>query len=193
MARFWLPSTLLTLTAGLALSVALGGAVIAQASDGSTPAPQVIVHVGPALAAKAPKLGQSDVSDMATELANTVRDALKGRQRANAPVSADLILEDATPNRPTIQQLSDNPGLSERSIALGGAAVRGVVTFTDGRTEALSYSFHQNTLGDDIGVGQWTDAERTFEMLADSLAHGRIPHDHLDIRTTDRSFDQWPH
>jgi len=147
--------------------------------------------VGPALAAKVRKLGETDVNEMVKSLADTVRVDLQGHHRANAPVRADLVLEDITPNRPTMQQLSDHPGLSMESIALGGAAVSGVVTFADGHTEPLSYSFRQNTLRDDIGAGQWTDAERTFDYLGDDLAHGHIPHSRLDIRVADSGFDQW--
>ncbi len=174
---------------GAALSLMVGGASLAQTPP--APTPEVTVHIGPALAAKTNKLGETDVNEMAKDLADTVRGALKGDRQANAPVRADLVLEDATPNRPTIQQLSDHPGLSMQSIALGGAAISGVVTFADGHTQPLSYSFRQDSLRDDIGVGQWTDAERTFEFLGDDLAHGHIPHEHLDIRVADSGFDQW--
>ncbi len=175
--------------AGAAVSLVIGGVGLAQTPP--APAPEVTVHIGPALAAKVRKLGETDVNEIAKTLADTVRGDLKGSHGTNAPVRADLVLEDATPNRPTIQQLSDNPGLSENSIALGGAAVSGVVIFADGRTEPVSYSFRQDSLRDDIGVGQWTDAERTFEYLGDDLAHGHIPYARLDIRVADRSFDQW--
>jgi hypothetical protein len=77
------------------------------------------------------------------------------------------------------------------SVALGGAAISGVVTFADGHTESLSYSFRQDSLRDDIGVGQWTDAERTFQLLGDDLAHGHIPHDRLDVRVADSDADPW--
>ncbi len=174
---------------GLGLSVVLGSASIAQTTP--SPSPEVTVRLGPALAAKAPKLGDSDLKEILKDLADTVRSDLKGSHRANTPIRADLVLEDATPNRPTIQQLDDNPGLSEGSIALGGAAISGVVTFADGHTEALSYSFRQNSLRDELGVGQWTDAERTFDFLGDDLAHGHIPHQHLDIRVADSGFDEW--
>jgi hypothetical protein len=174
---------------GLALSLLISGASLAQTP--SVSAPDVTVHVGPALAAKVRKLGETDVNEMVKDLADTIRGDLQGHHRANAPIRADLVLEDATPNRPTIQQLSDNPGLSIESIALGGAAISGVVTFADGHTEPLSYSFREVSLRDDLGAGPWTDAERTFEFLGDDLAHGRIPHDRLDIRVADSGFDQW--
>ncbi len=173
---------------GLALSLLTAGASLAQTA--AAPTPEVTVRIGPALAAKASKLGQTDVDEMVKALADSVRGDLKGRG-AKAPVRADLVLEDITPNRPTIQQLSDHPGLSERSIALGGAAISGVVAFADGHTQPVSYSFRQDSLRDDLGVGQWTDAERAFEFLGDDLAHGHIPHARLDIRVADSGFDQW--
>ncbi len=189
MPRSKLPSTAYTMLAGVALSLVVGGASVAQTPP--VPTPAVTVHVGPALAAKVRKLGATDVDEMAKSLANTIRGNLQSQHRASAPIRADLVLEDATPNRPTIQQLSDHPGLSMTSIALGGAAISGVVTFADGHTETLGYSFRQDSLRDDIGVGQWTDAERAFEFLGDDLAHGHIPHERLDIRVADSSFDQW--
>jgi len=182
-------STPYKLLAGVALGLAIGGASLAQTPPLS--APDVTVHVGPALAAKAGKIGDVDVNEIVKSLADTVRSDLQGRHGANTPVRADLVLEDATPNRPTIQQLSDHPGLSLNSIALGGAAISGVVTFADGHTEPLSYSFRQVSLRDDVGVGQWTDAERAFEYLGDDLAHGHIPHDRLSLRVADSGFDQW--
>jgi len=189
MPRSKLPSTAYTMLTGAALSLVVAGASLAQTPP--VPTPAVTVHVGPALAAKVRKLGAIDVDEMAKSLADTVRGDLQGHHRTSAPIRADLVLEDAVPNRPTIQQLSDHPGLSMTSIALGGAAISGVVTFADGHTETLGYSFRQDSLRDDIGVGQWTDAERAFEFLGDDLAHGHIPHDRLDIRVADSSFDQW--
>jgi len=178
-----------TVLAGLALELAIAGAGFAQTP--TAPAPEVTVRVGPALAARAHKLGETEVNEMAKALADTVRGDLTAHHRANAPVRAELVLEDATPNRPTLQQLSDHPGLSIHSLSLGGAAVSGVVTFADGHTAPVSYSFQQDSLRDDIGVGEWTDAERTFELLGDDLAHGHIPHDRLSIRMADSDSDQW--
>jgi len=189
MTRSKLPSITRHIFAGAALSLVIGCASLAQAPPG--PPPAVTVHVGPALAAKGRKLGEADVTDIAKDLADIVSGDLQARHRGDAPVRADLVLEDATPNRPTFQQLSDHPGLSMRSIALGGAAISGVVTFADGHTEPLSYGYRQDYLRDDIGVGQWTDAERAFEFLGDALAHGHIPHDRLDIRVADSGFDPW--
>jgi hypothetical protein len=191
MPRFKLPSTMVKALTGIGLGLAISSSGLAQTAPAM--APEVTVQVGSALAAKAQKLGETDVKEMVKDLAGAVRSDLEGHHRASAPVRADLILEDMTPNRPTVQQLSDNPGLSEESIALGGAAISGVVTFADGHTESLSYTFRQTSLQDDLGVGQWTDAERAFDYLGDDLAHGHIPHDRLSLRVADSGFDQWRH
>jgi hypothetical protein len=175
--------------ASLALGVVLGGPGLAQTITALPGA--VTVRVGPVLAAKVSRLGQTDVNEIVKDLSDTVGDDLKRRPGAKSPVRADLVLEDAIPNRPTAQQLGDHPGLSERSIALGGATISGVVTFADGHTESLSYSFTQDSLRDDIGIGQWTDADRAFAYLGNDLAHGHIPHDRLDLRVADSSFDPW--
>lgn len=186
-----LPSAAGRLLTGVAVIMAMSGVALAQPAP--SPAPEVTARVGPALAAKVRKLGGADVNEIVKELADTIRGDLQGHHKANAPIRADLVLEDATPNRPTSQQLGDNPGLSIDSVALGGAAISGVVTFDDGHTEPLSYSFRQISLQDDIGAGQWTDAERAFDYLGDDLARGHIPHDRLAIRVADSGFDQWRH
>jgi hypothetical protein len=190
MLDFRFSSTAVAVLAGAALALALNGSD-SLAQTASAAAPDVAVRIGPALLAKSRKLGEADVKEIAKSLADTVRGDLQGGRRAHSPIRADLVLEDAVPDRPTLQQLSDHPGLSESSIALGGATITGVVTFADGHSEPLSYSFFQDSLREERGVGQWTDADRAFELLGDDLAHGRIPHDRLDTRVADSDVDQW--
>ncbi len=190
MLDFRLHSTPKQILASAILALALGAsASMAQTAPAATP--DVTVRIGPALAAKSRKIGDADLKEIAKSLADTIRGDLKGGHRAKSPVRADLVLEDAIPDRPTMQQLSDHPGLSESSLALGGAAISGVVTYADGRTQPFSYSFRQDSLRDEVGVGQWTDAERAFQLLGGDLAHGHIPHDPLDIRVADSDSDEW--
>jgi hypothetical protein len=189
MPRIKLGSTSSKVLIGAALVLAMGGAGLAQPAPPASA--KVTVRIGPALAAKTPRLGEPDVSALSKDLADTVRDDLAGRRRPNAPVKVNLVLEDATPNRPTAQQLSDHPYLSLNSISVGGAAISGVATFADGHSEPFSYNFRQVSLQYDVGATQWTDAERAFEELGNDLAHGHLPHDRLDIRVADSGFDQW--
>src|SRR4051812_48407106 len=112
---------------GLMLSVA--GAAFAQAN-----LPQnVSVAVGPELQEKADGIGQRDIDQLREDLAKSVA---RGLSRSGAQ-RADLVLEAATPNRPTFEQLGRVPGLSMWSIGLGGASITGTVTLADGTTQPI--------------------------------------------------------
>ena len=110
-------------------------------------------------------------------------------------VRADLVLEDARPNRPTLQQQSIRSELSSRSRALGGAWVSGVLTRADGTTEPLTYSYFESDLLNSTGFTTWNDAERAFSWLGGELARGKVSK-HLGPGTPNpyrcqSSFDVW--
>lgn len=148
---------------GLALSVA-GAAVAQQPSN-------VSVSVGPELQSKSERIGQREVAYLQDELAKDVSRALakSGAQRA------DLVLEMATPNRPTFEQLGRHPGLSFRSIAIGGASVTGTVTLADGSVQPVSYRWYESDIRQAKYSTTWTDAHRAFDMLASNIARGKLP------------------
>jgi hypothetical protein len=168
----------------LALSVLLAAA-LAGAASAQTPAdpavaaaapskPEVSVAVGQALQLKAGDYGPSAVTELANDLASTIGKAL-ARSHSGAPLRVKLVLEDATPTRPTVAQLSRNAGLSERSIGLGGAWIDGYVLTADNRKIPISYSFYETDLRDEMAPAMWSDAERAFDLLAGQLAHGKYP------------------
>ncbi len=80
-----------------------------------------------------------------------------------------------------------------RSIALGGAAITGTLAFPDGHTESLTSSYYGDNLRDDPWPGEWRDAEMAFYDLADSLSHGKTPHDRPVSVATRDSFGSWPY
>ncbi len=94
--------------------------------------------------------------------------------RGNRPVHADLVIEDAVPNRPTTEQLGRTPGLSIRSVGLGGARVSGTVVYADGSQRPLKEQFYETDLQDVHGFGAWYDADRAFEQVAYDIAHNRL-------------------
>ena len=85
------------------------------------------------------------------------------------------MLEAATPNRPTFNELSAFPGLSMTSFGLGGAAVTGTVTGSDGAQRPISYRWYETDIHQVLGYGTWTDADRAFDLLSSQLAHGKAP------------------
>jgi len=143
-------------------------------SAGAAHAAEVSVTIGPELQKNARAYGAKEVADVAEDLRKAVADKLE-RAGPEAPQRVDLVLESATPNRPTFNLLGAYPGLSMFSLGLGGAAVTGSAVMPDGTTKPLSYRWRETDLRWAVGSTTWTDAERTFDRLASQLAKGRIP------------------
>ena len=150
---------------GLMLSVA--GAALAQPN---LPA-NVTVALGPELQSKADRIGQRDIDELREDLAKSVA---RGLARAGAQ-RADLVLEAASPNRPTFEQMRRVPGLSMWSIGLGGASITGTVTLADGTTQPISYRWYETDLRQVRGYTTWSDAERAFDLLSYRIAKGNLP------------------
>ena len=88
------------------------------------------------------------------------------------------MIEDATPNRPTFDQLGRTVGLSYRSIGLGGARVSGVATFADGSQRPFKEQFYETDLRDDRGADTWYDANRAFDQVAYDIGRGKYRMDY---------------
>ena len=84
----------------------------------------------------------------------------------------EVTIEDARPNRPTFEQVSNKPGLdSMRSISIGGAKVSGVAFDASGREIGrLNYNWYENDLSNVLGNATWTDARTTFARFANRFA-----------------------
>src|SRR5689334_20671139 len=83
-----------------------------------------------------------------------------------------VTIEDALPNRPTLQQVSDKPGLDMiGSISIGGARVTGTAYDGSGRElGSLDYNWYETDLGNVITATTWTDARWTFDRFARRFA-----------------------
>lgn len=157
----------------MAMTIAAGAAPAAvQAQPGSG---RVTVDFGPTLRAKAEDYGPRELDRLRQDLGDAVSHSL-GRN-PNAPVSVRLVIEDAQPNRPTFDQLGRTPGLSLRSIAVGGARVSGEARMPDGSIRPIRYQWYETDISQEIAANTWSDADRAFDWLADSLGRGRIPDD----------------
>lgn len=181
------------LTFGAAVLLGSGSAFAQTAPTqppGSLSKPQVTVAVGQALQLNAGEYGQAAVKQLADDLAQTVGRAL-AHSRTNSLLEAHLVLESATPTRPTAAQLGSNAGLSERSIGLGGAWIDGYVVTAANQKRPISYSFYETDLRNELAPTMWSDAERAFDMLAAQLSHGKYPQQ-AGAAPTQASFAQWP-
>ena len=152
--------------APLTAAMALAGAVAAQPSA-------VVVTVSPDFAKTAAELGEREVQQQADDLARTVERVLN-EQRALDGAQIELVITDLKPNRPTIQQATDKPGLDMmRSISIGGAAIEGTITTASGEVQPVKYERYSNNLADVRGYSTWQDASTAFNRLARNLAEGR--------------------
>lgn len=88
------------------------------------------------------------------------------------PARVDITIIDAKPNRPTLGQLSDRPGLDAiRSISIGGMKLSGTAYNANGDILATQeYGWFENNLQDVIGAGTWSDANRASRRFASKMA-----------------------
>jgi hypothetical protein len=83
-----------------------------------------------------------------------------------------VTIEDATPNRPTFQQLGDKPGLdAAHSFGIGGARVTGVAFNAAGaEVGRYDYDWYESDIRLSYGVWTWHDANRAFDRFARRFA-----------------------
>lgn len=151
--------------APLAVTAALAAPALAQ---------EVNVSIGGDLTEKVETLGQRDVDRQLARLQTVVERRL-ARDGALQGARINLVVTDLKPNRPTMQQATDRPGLSIiDSISIGGAAIEGEVITAQGERLPVRYSRYSNSLADVYGYTTWQDADRTYNRFANNLASGRL-------------------
>jgi hypothetical protein len=161
---------LLKTAAAIGLAAAVAAPVAVQANSGSG---AVTVSVGPALQKKTERYGAREVEMIRKDLEKQVERSIA---RSASPVSrVEVVLEDATPNRPTFAQLGRVTGLSMTSVGLGGARMSGVVHTADGRQLPFRYGWYETDIRNEVGATTWSDAYRAFGMLASRVARGKLP------------------
>jgi hypothetical protein len=155
------------------IALAAAAALLTTGTAALAAPASVSVTVGPELQKKAvKKYGVKDVNRLADNLRSDVeRELVKTGALDGARV--ELVLVDATPNRPTMKQMGDNPGLSYQSFGLGGARIQGQVTAADGTVSPLKYRWYETDIGRTWYQGTWADAEWTFDRFATKLSRGQ--------------------
>ena len=141
--------------------------IIACSLTGGAMAQDIEIGVSEAFQEKlADDYGERETDRLVEKLQSKMQGAVD-----RSGVQVDLIkltIEDAKPNRPTFEQLSDQPGLDPiRSISIGGAKISGVAYDASGEEIAsLTYDWYSHDLRDVIGAGPWTDANRAFDRFS---------------------------
>jgi uncharacterized small protein (DUF1192 family) len=148
------------------LAATLAVAAMAQAQT-----PTVNVTVGPELQREMEKLGDREVNEQIAGLQAEVAKALAERYPG---ATANLVLLDLKPNRPTFEQIRQTPGLDPiRSISIGGAAIKGEIITADGQSRPVEFSYFSPNINDVWGYSIWRDADRAFERFGDRIEQGR--------------------
>lgn len=95
----------------------------------------------------------------------------------SAPVTIEISIVDADPNRPTFQQLTDQPSLDGfRSVSIGGAELRAVLRGADGSVVSeVSHRRYNHSLADLSGAATtWTEARVAIRQFADKVADAYV-------------------
>ncbi|MBC7770840.1 MAG: DUF3313 family protein [Phycisphaerales bacterium] len=88
-------------------------------------------------------------------------------------LTIEISILDADPNRPTMQQLSDQPGLDAiRSVSIGGAELHAVLRNGDGAVVSeVTHRRYNHSLADLSGAATtWTEARRAIRQFANKVA-----------------------
>lgn len=114
--------------------------------------------------------GEREAEILAASLERRIEAAFQ-REGINAE-RVSVTIEDAKPNRPTFQQLSDRIGLDPiRSKSIGGAKVRGVAYDASGaQIGELTYDWYESDITMVVGVSTWHDANWAFDRFARKFA-----------------------
>jgi hypothetical protein len=140
---------------------------IASPALASPAVSEVRVSIGTTLAEKIDDIGGRDLDILAAELRRSVERRIPPGPGGG---TLNLVIEDAKPNRPTPQQLSNTPGLSLQSFGVGGARIGGDYVDASGRRTPIAYDWYETDIRWAPYGSTWHDAERAFDRLADRLA-----------------------
>lgn len=93
------------------------------------------------------------------------------RRGVSSAGAVDITIVDAEPNRPTMQQLIERPGLDARSISIGGAELRAILP----SGEVVTHRRYNHSLADIAGpAATWTEADRAIRQFAVKVADAYI-------------------
>jgi len=92
-------------------------------------------------------------------------------------ITVEISIIDADPNRPTMEQLSNTPGLdSIRSVSIGGAELQAVLRGADGSVlTEVTHRRYDHSLADLLGPpSTWQAARRAIDQFARKVADAYV-------------------
>jgi hypothetical protein len=156
-----------------ALAFAQGAAAVTLAPISFSPELETELH---------DDLGVREGDYLRDDVEGAVRSALtrRGVDLASGGVTIEIVIVDADPNRPTMQQLAERPGLDPiRSISIGGAELRAVLRDASGGVIAeVDHRGYNHTLADvqSMAANTWSEARRSIRRFAGKVADAYVAH-----------------
>jgi hypothetical protein len=93
----------------------------------------------------------------------------------------EVVIVDADPNRPTWQQLRDEPSLDyHRSFSIGGAELRAVLRDSEGNVlTEVEHRNYNSSISEFHGMppgATWSEARRAIHRFANKVADAYVAH-----------------
>jgi hypothetical protein len=125
--------------------------------------------------------GTREIAELRDALSRALENELRqagGSVADSGPIAIETTLVDVKPSKPTLEQLSDKPGLDySRSVSLGGAELRARLVAADGRVlNEFSYDWYESDLLNSTALGTWSDARRAIRRFADKVGDAYRAH-----------------
>jgi hypothetical protein len=122
-------------------------------------------------------LGVREGEELREAVTDAVNRALARRGAVaaqGAPLTIEISIVDADPNRPTMQQLAARPGLDYgRSLSIGGAELHAVLRGADGgvisEVSHRRYNYDINEVAN-FSPTTWSEARRAIRRFAERVA-----------------------
>ena len=158
--------------AAMAAALAVASLSPALASPVGTPEPTLSADLQESLTET---YGDEEGAYLQQETLRLVQEALvrRGAQPVadGGALTIEITIVRAVPNRPTMTQLRDTPGLSMESISIGGAEFEAVIRDANGVERArVTHERFSFDIEDSIAAGVWTDARRAMRGFAHMVA-----------------------
>ncbi len=111
------------------------------------------------------------LSDYAGDLLTRELSARGAQVGAPGGVTISILVHDATPSKPTFQQLWKKPGLSYGlSFGLGGADLEATITNAAGASQTVRYKWYESDITQSFAAWTWSDAHRAIRRFAVQVA-----------------------
>lgn len=124
------------------------------------------------------ELGAREGDVLRAAVTDAVQDALarRGVSVGGGGIVVEIAIIDADPNRPTMQQLIDEPSLDANgSISIGGAELRAVLRENGAVVREVTHRRYNHSLADLVGpAATWTEARRAINQFAEKVADAYV-------------------